>query len=191
MLTTARTRIPRIFKIAILVGLLLTVQAYAQTSKENSPLPYRRSPVPKIDGYGPYKFGMSIEQAKRARPVANKTEGNCDYDKIDPAYCLTESTKLFGQDATIDALFDKNTEKLSTVIITFDRVKGKEKACRKVLEAIATPLIQKWGIPTREEQKGVRLFWESAYGGILVFERLCVNDDFGVVLVLYKDTPSF
>lgn len=184
-------RMPGILKIAILVTLLIAMQIYAQTEKEKSPLPHRRSPVPKIDGYGPYKFGMSIEQAKKARPAANRTEGNCGYDEIGPAYCLTESTKLFGQEATIDALFDKNTKRLSKVIITFDRIKGKEKACKKVLEVIAAPLVQKWGISTREEGEGVKLFWESAYGGTLVLERLCINDDFGVVLVSYEDTPGF
>ena len=112
MLTTARMRMLCILKIGILVALLIAVQIYAQTDKEKPPLPHRRSPVPKIDGYGPYKFGMSIEQARKARPSANKIEGNCGYDKIGPAYCLTETSKLFGQDATIDALFDKNTKRL-------------------------------------------------------------------------------
>jgi len=191
MLTTARTRILCILKIGILLTLLIAVQIYAQTGKEKSPLPPRRSPVPKINGYGPYKFGMSIEQARKARPGANKTEGNCGYDKIGPARCLTESTKLFGQDATVVALFDKNTERLSIVIITFDRTEGKEKACKKVLEAIATPLVQKWGIPTREESEGVALFWESAEGGTLELGRYCIDDDFGVVVVSYKDTPGF
>ena len=191
MLTTRRMRMLCIVKSPIFVVVLIAVQIYAQTNKEKPALPLRRSPVPQIDGYGPYKFGMSVEQAKKARPSANKTEGDCGYDKIGPAYCLTETTKLFGQDATIDALFDKNTQKLSTVIITFDRIKGEEKACRKVLEAIATPLVQKWGIPTREEGKGIKLFWESSYGGTLVLERLCINDDFGVVLLSYEDTPGF
>jgi len=180
-----------IFKIAILVSLLITGQTYAQISKEKSPLPHRKSPVPKIDGYGPYKFGMSIGQAKEARPDAKKAEGNCGYDRIDPDYCLTETTKLFGQDARIDALFDKNTKTLSNVIITFDRIEGKEKACRKVLEAIATPLVQKWGIPTREEGGGVELFWESVYGGTLTLSRFCIDDDSGIVVVSYEDTPCF
>ena len=183
MLTTAQIRIPCILKIAILFTLLITDQTYAQTVKEKSPLPPRGSPVPRIDGYGPYKFGMSIEQAKKARPVANKTD--CDY--VGAAYCLTERTKFFGQDATIDALFDKNTQRLSMVNITFDRIHGKEKACKKVLEAIARPLVEKWGIPTREEKANI--FWESAYGGTITLVRLCVDDDFGVV-VSYEDTPG-
>ena len=190
MLTVARTKILCILKIAILLTLLIAAQIYAQTLKEKSPLPHRRSPVPKIDGYGPYKFGMSIEQAKKAKPGAKKTEGNCGYDIIDPAYCLTETTKLFGQDATIDALFDKNTKMLSNIIITFDRIKGKEKACKKVLEAIVRPLFQKWGIPTREEGDGVELFWESIYGGTLTLSRFCIDDDSGVVILSYADTPG-
>lgn len=189
MLTTARTRILCILKIGILLTLLIAVQIYAQTGKEKSPLPPRRSPVPKINGYGPYKFGMSIEQARKTRPGANKTEGNCGYDKIDPAYCLTDSTKLFGQDAAINALFDKNTRRLSKVIITFDRIEGKEKACKKVLEGIATPLVQKWGIPTREE--GASFFWESVYGGTLTLSRYCIDDDSGIVVVSYEDTTGF
>lgn len=191
MLTTPRIRMVCIIKIAILVLFLIAGQTYAQISREKSPLPARRSPVPKIDGYGPYKFGMSIEQAKQARLGAKKIEGNCGYEKIDPAYCLTESTKLFGQDATISALFDKNTQRLSTVIITFDRIEGKEKTCRKVLEAIARPLVQKWGIPTREEGGGVELFWESVYGGTLTLSRFCIDDDSGIVVVSYEDTPGF
>ena len=178
-----------IIRIATLVLFLIAGQTYAQISKEKSPLPAQRSPVPKIDGYGSYKFGMSIEQAKEARPGANRTEGNCGYDKIGPAYCLTESTKLFGQEATINALFDKKTKRLSRVVITFDRTEGKEKTCRNVLEAIIPPLIQKWGIPTRED--GPHFFWESPYGGTLQLSRFCIDDDFGVVIVSYEDTPGF
>ncbi len=185
MLTTARMRMPGILRIAILVTLLIAGQIYAQTEKEKSPLPQRRSPVPKIDGYGPYKFGMSIEQAKKARPAAKQTD--CDY--VGTAYCLTESIKFFGQDAIIDALFDKGTKRLSSVNITFERIGGKEKACKKVLKAIAAPLIQKWGIPTREE--GVTLYWESVHGGTLELVRLCIDDDSGVVVVSYADTPGF
>jgi len=185
MLTTAQMRIPCIFKIAILVALLFTVQTYAQTSKERPTPPQRRTPVPRIDGYGSYKFGMSIEQAKEARPTAKRTD--CNY--VGTAYCLTESTKFFGQDARIDALFDKGTKRLSSINITFDRIGGKEKACKKVLEAIATPLLQKWGIPTREE--GATLYWESVYGGTLALVRLCIDDDSGVVVVSYEDTSGF
>jgi len=189
MLTTRRMRVLCIVTISIFVVILIAVQTNAQTNKEKPALPARRSPVPQIDGYGPCKFGMSIEQARKARPSANKTEGNCGYDKIDSAYCLTESTKLFGQDATIKALFDKNTQKLSTVIITLNRIEGKEKAYKKVLEAIATPLVQKWGLPTREE--GVELFWQSAHGGTLTLSRFGIDDDSGIVVVSSEDTPGF
>ena len=185
MLTTRRMRMLCIVQISILVVVLIAVQIYAQTDKEKPALPPRRSPVPQIDGYGPYKFGMSLEGAKEARPTANRTD--CDY--VGVAYCLTENTELFGQDATIDALFDKNTKRLNQVNIIFDRINGKEKACKKVLEAIATPLLQKWGTPTREA--GVTLFWESVHGGTLSLTRLCINDNSGVVVVSYKDTPGF
>jgi hypothetical protein len=132
---------------------------------------------------------MSIEQAKETRPGAKKIEGNCGYDKIDLAYCQTESAKLFGQDATIRVLFNKNTKSLSTVIITFNRLEGKEKACRKVLEAIARPLVEKWGNHIREE--GAELFWESPYGGTLTLTRLCIDEDSGIVVVAYEDIPGF
>ena len=190
MLRTARMRILCILKVGILVGLLLMGESYAQTSKEKTPLPHRTTPVPKIDGYGPYKFGMSIGRAQEARPEAKRTEGNCGYNAIDAAYCLTETTRLFGRDAKIEVLFRKNTKTLSNVIITFDRIKGKEKACGKALEAIATPLFQKWGTPTREEGNGVQLFWESVYGGTLMLFGTCFDDNHGFFVVSYEDTPG-
>jgi len=190
MLTLAKMRMVCVLKIVISVALLLAAQTYAQTNKEKA-LPRRTNPVPRIDGYGPYKFGLSIGQAQEARPQAKGTEGNCGYDSINAAYCLTETTKLFGQDARIDVLFDKNTKTLSNIIIRFDRFKGNEKACSKALEAIATPLFQKWGTPTREEGNGAQLFWESAYGGTLMLFGTCFTDDIGFFVVSYENTPGF
>jgi hypothetical protein len=163
-------------------------ETHAQTDKEKPSLPPRKSSVPKINGYGPYKFGVTIEEAKKARPEASRT--NCDYQ--DTAYCLTEKTDLFGQEAEIDAHFEKNTKRLHMVTITFKRLDDKFKgsrACMEVLEAIATPLVEKWGIPTREH--GRSMLWESPYGGTLSLGRLCLNADVGVVVVSYDDTPGF
>lgn len=165
----------RFLKIAISVALLLAVQTYAQTST-------RVDPLPRIDGYGPYKFGMSIEQAKKARPDAKKTD--CDY--VGAAYCLTLSTQLFGQDAIINALFNANTKRLSQINITFDRMKGKEKGCKKLVEEIAVHMIQRWGTFTRED--GWAIHWESPYGGTVTFLRVCLDDDSGIVVVSYSDT---
>lgn len=171
--------------IACLILLSGCLQVSAQPDKGEYSFPPRKGPVPRIDGYNSYKFGMSIEQAREARPTSHKTD--CDY--VGTAYCLTENTQFFGQDANIDALFAKATKSLYQVNITFDRVKGKDGACKKVLEAIATPLGQKWGFPTRE--RGVTLFWESVHGGTLSVSRFCIDDDSGIVVVSYQDTPGF
>jgi hypothetical protein len=177
-----------ILMIGALVALPFVGKSHAQNSKEDAP---RTHPISKIDGYGPYKFGMSIEQAKAASPSAKRIEGNCGYDKLDPPYCLTETTEFFGQVAEIAVLFNKNTKRLSTVLITFDRSDGKEneKACKKVLDAVVPPLFEKWGVNTRKD--GPSFFWESPYGGRMTLENVCIRDDFGVVLVSYEDTPGF
>ncbi len=180
-----RMRALRVLKIVLSVALLLAMQAYAETNKEKVPLPSRTNPVPRIDGYGLYRFGMLIEQARKVRPDAEKTD--CQYTGT--AYCLTQVTQLFGQDARIDALFDSNTKRLSKINITFERIEGKERACVKVLEAVVMPLLQKWGTPTREDEAS--FYWESPYGGSVSLLRLCVSDDMGIVVVTYSDTPGF
>lgn len=187
MLGQAKMRMLCALKIVIWALLLLGVQTFAQTTKEKTPLPPRTDPVPRIDGYGPYKFGMSIEQAKEAGPNAEKTD--CSRLYVGFAYCLTQSTQLFGQDATIDAMFDINTRKLSQINIMFDRRDGKEGACQKVWETIVRPFFQRWGIPTRKQ--GTVNIWESPYGGEVSLAPLCFNESAGLVMIVYKDTHGF
>jgi hypothetical protein len=145
------------------------------------------SPIDRVDGYGGYKFGMTIQEADavRADDIVNKA---CEFNAIEA--CIERKTEFFGEEATILALVSSQSHKVERVNISFDRTRpATPGACKKVLSSIAGPLIKTFGTNTKEE--GANITWHFTRGGKVTLARLCINEDMGMVIISYSPSDAF
>jgi len=141
----------------------------------------------RVDGYGGYKFGMTLEEADavRADDMVNK---GCDFRAIEA--CIERKTQLFGEEAIIIALVSSESHTVNQVNISFNRLSSVAGgACKKVLSSIGGALIETFGTNTKEN--GADITWHLPRGGKVTLTRLCINEDKGMVIVSYSPTDAF
>jgi hypothetical protein len=135
----------------------------------------------KVEGYDGYKFGMTIEQAKKVKPAAKQT--HCDY--ADVVTCLEYKTTVSAFSATVTVQFKGATPLLSQILITLysldDPVRD---SCRVVGKAVLSPLVDKYG--NNPLVKDHVATWASPEGGLVSLDALCVDDVHGVNIITYK-----
>ena len=143
--------------------------------------------ITKLEGYGGYRFGMTLEEADAVREddVINR---DCQFENTET--CIERRTVLFGEEAIVIAQISSRTHKLNQIIVQFNRIDSTVAgACKKVLLNIAGPLIKTFGTHIKEE--GSNFIWYLSRGGEVTLTRLCITDDSGMVIVSYRQTDAF
>lgn len=133
----------------------------------------------RVDGYGPWRFGMTLDQAKRVDQASEKTE--CEYEGV--AFCLERNGDIMGEKARISALFSLGGETLFHINVTFSRLEGGT-PCKTVLKKMIKPLVDRYGKAPKIE--GRNAVWYAEGGGKVSLINLCLTDDKGVVVVSYE-----
>jgi hypothetical protein len=143
--------------------------------------------IDRIDGYGGYKFGMTLKEADavRADDVVNK---DCEFNGIEA--CIERKTHLFGEEAIITAQVSSETHTLEHIIISFKRLElVAPGACKNVISSISGPLLETFGRKFKE--KGRDITWHLPRGGTIELTNLCLNEDKGVDVISYKPSDAF
>ncbi len=154
--------------------LLLTLLTTTVSASENE-----------IDGFGYYKFGMTLDEAEKVREDDELTD--CDYKTV--AKCLEYDSVFYGEEARVVALISSDTLRINAILVNFDRINTTElKACRNVLKAIAGPLLHKYG--TNVEKEGSSHIWNQSNGNRVILSSFSVTDDNGLVVVAYEQGES-
>lgn len=134
----------------------------------------------RIDGYGGYKFGMTLNEADavRADDVVNK---NCEFTRRIEA-CIERKTNLFGEEVIITAQVSSKTHTVEQIIISFLRLElVAPGACKNVMSSISGPLLETFGRKFKENGRDIT--WHLPRGGTVAFTNLCIDNDKGVVVI--------
>jgi hypothetical protein len=164
---------------------------------KKNPLPQRNIPVPQIEGYADWKFSDSIKTLQKdARLTFIKAgEEKCALGKEERRAraswpdCFYHATKIFQEPAEIFILVSK--EHIERILIHFNRLDSKSasKDCASVINAVVDHLVNKFGIPTKKNDKKRQVLWKSPYGGTLEFRNNCMSEGRGLVLLVISPTP--
>ena len=76
----------------------------------------------KLEGFGGYKFGMTLEEADAVR--ADDTITDCTYQSV--YKCLTRKAIFYGHEGEINVQIDDTRRVVVQIVITFDRLEVKE-----------------------------------------------------------------
>lgn len=142
-----------------------------------------------IDGFGNYKFGMTLEEAMKVREDDKLTD--CEYENV--FKCLEYKSTFNGEDANIAVLFPNSTKKVERIIVQFERIEDREpEACTNVIDTILPVLRKKYGSGdnVRLDDENKSLVWSQPNGASITLTQFCITKDTGIVLVLYKKEDS-
>lgn len=142
-----------------------------------------RAQIEKVDGYDGYKFGMTIDQAKRVKPSAKQTR--CEYAS-GPMWCLEYATRVSDFPAEVTVQFPGATPLLTQILVTFRSLPDNvpRYSCREVGKEILKLLIAKY--ETDALLKGHTVTWTSPHGGSVSLTSLCVGEVEGINVVTYR-----
>ena len=76
-----------------------------------------KAQIDKVDGYDGYRFGMTLDQAKKIKPAAKQTP--CDFVQV--VACLEYAITISAFPATVTVQFEGATPALSQIIIPSNR----------------------------------------------------------------------
>jgi hypothetical protein len=150
-------------------------------------------PVKKVDGWGGYKFGMSMAQAASVRKDARWEE--IEYQSGNEK-CLVDNGNFYGEKGKIVVRFKEG--KLWKIHLDFNRFQGgcDEKLARPISDALLTSYGTKY-----TKQEGRSLVWRFPQGGMITFSYFCITEgstDFkpeaigtGGVYVIYEQSEGF
>lgn len=186
----------RLLILAVLLFLGPSVFADEDVPKEK-PLPQRDTPVPQIEGYADWKFTDSIEtlQSDDRLTFIKAGEEKCEFGKEEKRAqaswpdCFYHATNIFQEPAEIFILVAE--ERIERLLIHFNRLDSKSdsKDCASVINVVVDHLVNKFGIPTKKNDKKRQVFWKSPYGGTLEFRNNCISEGRGLVLFVISPTP--
>jgi len=180
-----------LLRLVILVLLLPGQSVFADEEvPEKNPLPQRETPVPQIEGYADWKFTDSLEtlQSDERLTFIKAGEEKCEFgkeEKRDMATwpdCFYQTTNIFQEPAEVFILVTQ--EHIERMIIHFNRLDSESdsKDCVSVVNLVVDNLAKKFGVPTRKNDAKRQVFWESPFGGTLVFTNNCISEGRGLVL---------
>lgn len=136
----------------------------------------------KIEGYGGFKFGMTLEEGILVR--------NDDHVNDNPAYwaaykTIERETSIYGYDALIVAQINSQSRRLDRVVIEFKKWDG---GCEQLVEDIVDNLFNFYGeeFVKGEDAKGT---WTFPDGGIITLYNICYGD-IGQVNVAYSSSEK-
>jgi hypothetical protein len=136
----------------------------------------------KVDGYDGYKFGMTIDQAKRIKSAAKQTR--CEY--VDVSTCLEYRTMVSVFPATVTVQFKGAAPLLSQIIITIRSLADPSHSCREVGREVLKLLTAKYGNdPFVKDHEAT---WASPEGGSVSLLALCIGEVEGINVITYKSS---
>ena len=146
-----------------------------------------------IDGFGGYKFGMTLKEAKEIRTDAKQTK--CEYTKLNIDTCLEYDDNFYGEQATVTVLFEKSSNKVHSVAISFDRFGAKKGSddCIRVATTLFPRLVEKYGDKFKFKNTIANFpegTWYPSAGGKLSMKRFCIDNDSGMVSIVYEPAGS-
>ena len=166
-----------------LAALLLVAALPAQTADTSQPF--------QINGFGPYRFGMSMKQALAADPKGRQAV--CKLKKSRPT-CVEKKERLFGRAAIIQALFSEKTNRLHKVRISFDHFKAPtgSQACSLSRRVVFRGLVRRYGTEVlKHPVVSIGLVWRKANGRTVSFFPLCIALDKGLVVVVVDSESGY
>jgi hypothetical protein len=139
--------------------------------------------VMKIEGWGGYKFGMSMSQAGDVQKDARWEEIEYQTGK---EKCLVRDGKIDGEEAKILIRFVNG--KLFRIQIKFERFDG---GCnKKLIGTIVDGLANLYGLKCAKSEKG-KITWRFPQGGSIEVLNFCRKDKTGMALVTYEQSETF
>lgn len=144
----------------------------------------------KLDGYGGYKFGMTLKEAMAVRGDVKVT--NCEYTGVEK--CLERQGRFFGEPGNVTVQIFKSTGRVEQIVIAFRRMDSPEdsQACKKTVDVLLPQLLKVYDPKQAVSPNTQReLVWYFSKGGEVSLVNLCITDDLGMVVVTYKATDGF
>jgi len=173
-------------KIILLVGILFSIFF-------NGICGIAEEPIRKVDGWGGYKFGISMNQATAVRKDAKWEEIEYSSEK---EKCLVFDTTVHGEKGKVVVRFENG--KLFRIHINFDRFKG---GCdEKLTKTVSEGLISLYGTKYAKSENR-KIVWRFPQGGLIELTNFCIMEqdtDFkrdaigtGIVFVIYEYSEGF
>ncbi len=143
--------------------------------------------IDRIDGYGGYKFGMTLSQADAVR-TDDVVQKPCSYPEMEA--CINRETELFGEKASVSVLISSETHTVKRVHIIFATLSSDGPgSCNRVLSSISLPLVQVFGVNFKKDDRSV--IWHFPLGGRVIVAHTCFPSGEGIVVVSYEQSDGF
>ena len=139
--------------------------------------------IKKVDGYEGYKFGMTLDQAKKVNPSAQQTR--CTYVSV--TACLEYPTTVSIFPAMVVVQFEGAPPLLRQVLLTIkSSAETLIRSCTEVTTEVVKLLIAKYG--NRPLVRGFEAVWASPDGGSVILSAFCTNKDEGLNIIAYTSS---
>jgi hypothetical protein len=173
-------------KIVLLTGILLLVSMVELSIAEG--------PAKKLEGWGGYKFGMTITEAAAVRKEARWEEQLWGSPPVKEK-CLAFDSEFMGEKGKVTVRFKEG--KLFRITISFDRFKGgcDENLMKTIFGGVVDVYGDKFTIDNREA------VWRFPQGGKISLLYVCIrpqDTDFkpeaigtGVIYLHYEQSEGF
>ncbi|MPY75530.1 MAG: hypothetical protein GEU87_14855 [Alphaproteobacteria bacterium] len=139
--------------------------------------------VPRIDSFGPYKLGMTLEQAKAAHKGGRL--GACG-DIAADRQCLVLDAAVFDEPGVIYAVLDPAGAKVERIVAQLDPQRTQRRAyrCVRLSEKVFALLAVVYGSKFKQSYDENRrplpaVAWDGEISGRLIFETKCRTADEG------------
>ena len=140
----------------------------------------------RIEGFGGYRFGMTLEEAAGVREDDVVTD--CAFQGV--FKCLEFEASFYGEAARVIAQIDATTRKLAQVVVQFDLMDRTEPdGCSGVVEKVLSRLTARYGTDHVSVEKSTGT-WYPSDGGSVSLTNLCVSNSSGIVAVTYRPGES-
>lgn len=162
---------------------VLAAMAVALALPGGSPVLAADRVVPHIDGFGPYKLGMTLDQAKAA-DAGGKPDSCGDF--AEGRQCLALKAEVFQEPAIIYAVLDPAGARVDRVVAKLDPMLTRRRAfrCVRLSEKVFALLVVVYGSRYKQSYDQERrplpaVAWDGEETGRLIFEAKCRTRDEG------------
>jgi hypothetical protein len=139
--------------------------------------------VPRIDSFGPYKLGMTLDQAKAAHKGGKSAPcGEIAADR----QCIILGAAVFDEPGVIYAVLDASGGKVERIVVQLDPQLTRRRSyrCVRLAEKVFSLLAVVYGSKYKQSYDQNRkplpaVAWDGALSGRLIFETRCRSADEG------------
>ena len=157
-----------------------------------------------IKGYGDFKFGMTLEDAKRINPRIEIVPITLGLTEEEKANLSDEERHACGGPDRACGIFSgvisfkkvevelsaSDGKHINRISVQFQhRDTSEERWCKSTGKEVMERMMDKYGLPTKYIlAKGNGFYWESTSGGTVQFNAVCFTDDRGWLSVAYTES---